>query len=355
MNHSKEILYWSAQVLFWSFLNAFTFIEYWQGEPKYSNLFCQTLIYLNIHALIGVFCSHGIKKYLTKKRFLNNIKVFSVFKNIGIIIFYVVLFYNLTTYLPKIVCDLIKPIYDIGSNNMYLEIYERIIFNRNINILLIWITCFIGLKIIIEILRNGQERLVLKANLKEAKLNALRGQINPHFIFNSLNNIRGLMLEDVPKAREIITRLSDMLRYSLSKSETDKIALNDELKMVDNYLAISKIQLEERLKFEKNILLDTDHIQIPPMIIQMLVENGMKHGITQLKKGGMINLNLKNELNNLIIEVINSGKLNLRSDSTKLGLQNIKQRLSLQYNNNATFNLKEENNCVIATIQIPLS
>jgi len=237
---------------------------------------------------------------------------------------------------------------------MYLEIYEGIIFNRNINILLIWITCFIGLKIIIEILRNGQERLVLKANLKEAKLNALRGQINPHFIFNSLNNIRGLMLEDVPKAREIITRLSDMLRYSLSKSETDKIALNDELKMVDNYLAISKIQLEERLKFEKNILLDTDHIQIPPMIIQMLVENGMKHGITQLKKGGTINLNLKNELNNLIIEVINSGKLNLRSDSTKLGLQNIKQRLSLQYNN-ATFNLKEENNCVIATIQIPLS
>jgi LytS/YehU family sensor histidine kinase len=238
---------------------------------------------------------------------------------------------------------------------MYSEIYERIIFNRNINILLIWITCFIALKIIIEIFRNGQERLVLKANLKEAKLNALRGQINPHFIFNSLNNIRGLMLEDVSKAREMITRLSDMLRYSLSKSEADKIALNDELEMIDNYLAISKIQMEERLKFEKNILLDTDHILIPPMIIQMLVENGMKHGITQLKKGGMINLNIKNELNNLIIEVINSGKLKLRSDSTKLGIQNIKQRLSLQYNNNATFNLKEKNNCVIATIQIPLS
>jgi LytS/YehU family sensor histidine kinase len=355
MNHSKEILYWSVQVLFWSFLNALTFIEYWQGGPKYNNLFWQTLIHLSIHALIGVFCSHGIKKYLIKKSFLNNIKVLSVFKSIGIIIFYIVLFYNLITHLPKIGYALIKLIFDIGSNNMYSEIYERIIFNRNINILLIWITCFIALKIIIEIFRNGQERLVLKANLKEAKLNALRGQINPHFIFNSLNNIRGLMLEDVSKAREMITRLSDMLRYSLSKSEADKIALNDELEMIDNYLAISKIQLEERLKFEKNILLDTDHILIPPMIIQMLVENGMKHGITQLKKGGMINLNIKNELNNLIIEVINSGKLKLRSDSTKLGIQNIKQRLSLQYNNNATFNLKEKNNCVIATIQIPLS
>ena len=84
-------------------------------------------------------------------------------------------------------------------------------------------------------------QLQLETNLKDAQLNTLKGQINPHFMFNSLNNIRGLMLEDVGKARNMLTSLSEMLRYALTKSGINSISLEDELDMVENYIEISKI------------------------------------------------------------------------------------------------------------------
>ncbi|CAL2095913.1 Histidine kinase [Tenacibaculum sp. 190524A02b] len=204
-------------------------------------------------------------------------------------------------------------------------------------------------------LKNAElKQLSLEANLKESQLDTLKGQLNPHFMFNNLNNIRGLMLENVPRSREMITRLSEMLRYSLTKNKLHAISLEEELEMVDNYVAISKIQMEERLQFEKEILINLEGIQIPPMIIQMLIENAIKHGIAQLKKGGRIKLTILQKHKMLYIKVSNTGQLQMDSDSTRLGVENIKQRLALLYKGKASFILKEENNQVLATIKIPL-
>jgi len=255
----------------------------------------------------------------------------------------------------KLTKGVIYPLLDIdvpkkiGINPTYTFL------KQNIKILLLWVACFIPIKVITELNKSNRDRLVLKANLKESQLNTLRGQINPRFMFNSLNNIRGLILEDTHKSREMITRLSDMLGYSITKNDIDTIAIEDELEMVDNYVAISKIQMEERLQFDKNISLNTDEVLIPPMIIQMLVENAVKHGIANIKNGGVITLNIKQENNNLQIEVLNPGELNNNTSSTQLGVKNIKERLSLLYKGTAHFNLEEKNNQVIATIQIPLS
>lgn len=217
-----------------------------------------------------------------------------------------------------------------------------------------WVICYLVIKLILRANKNRMERLELNTTLKQAQLNTLKGQINPHFMFNSLNNIRGLMLEDVEKSREMLTKLSEMLRYSLTKNSVDGIALEEELEMIDNYIALSKIQLEDRLEFKKEIAENALSIHIPPMIVQLLVENAVKHGISNLKKGGMIELKAHKNGEALHIQVKNTGKLHIAKDSTQLGLNNIRQRLKLLYGDNASFDLSEEDNEVAARVKIPL-
>lgn len=217
-----------------------------------------------------------------------------------------------------------------------------------------WVACYLVIRLIIKANQNRMERLELNTTLKQAKLNTLKGQINPHFMFNSLNNIRGLMLEDVNKSRDMLTKLSEMLRYSLTKDSMDGIPLEEELEMVDNYIALSKIQFEDRLKFKKNVSSDTLTVHIPPMIVQLLVENAAKHGISNLTRGGHIELSTQKIGEVLHIQVRNTGKLHIAKDSTQLGLKNVKQRLKLLYGDKASFSLKKEGEEVVADIRIPL-
>ena len=220
--------------------------------------------------------------------------------------------------------------------------------------LFIWLMCYRIIKMTQAFRQHKEERLNLEATLKESELNTLKGQINPHFMFNSLNNIRGLMLEDVAKSREMITCLSDMLRYSLTQNKVDFIALKDELEMVSNYIALSKIQLESRLQYNQNIDANLLATNIPPMVIQMLLENAIKHGISDLIKGGDINLDIYTLEKQLVIKVTNTGLLKTDKTSTKVGLKNIKKRLDLLYKNEANFTLEEKDKTVIATIKLPL-
>lgn len=219
---------------------------------------------------------------------------------------------------------------------------------------IIWLFVFLTIKIYHQLKKVQLKQLQLESNLKESQINTLKGQINPHFMFNSLNNIRGLMLEDVDKARKTLTNLSETLRYSLTKSEANSISLEDELEMVENYVDISKIQFENRLQFKTDIDEASLHKQIPPMIIQMLIENALKHGISKLKNGGKVSLSTVVKENQLQIKVTNSGTLNETENSTQLGLQNIKKRLDLLYNKRAIFTLEEIENQVIATIKMPI-
>lgn len=215
-----------------------------------------------------------------------------------------------------------------------------------------WTVIYYSVKIYMQRNQYKAEQLELRTTLKEAQLNTLKGQVNPHFMFNSLNNIRGLMLEDVNKSREMIDKLSEMLQFALSNNTVDSISLAKELEMVENYIALSKIQMEDRLFFHMDIAPETLEVQIPPMIIQLLVENSVKHGIANLKDGGTITLTTQTINKELLITVSNSGKLQISKDSTQLGLKNIKQRLRLMYGKKASFSLKELNGEVVAQIKI---
>ena len=220
---------------------------------------------------------------------------------------------------------------------------------------IIWFVSFTAFKLNSEVKEEKLRNSMLQTSLKESQLNTLKGQINPHFMFNSLNNIRGLMLEDTRKAREMLTALSETLRYALTQNTITSIALEDELEMVEKYIDLSKIQLEDRLAYQTKIDPLSLNIQIPPMLIQMLVENAIKHGISNIKEGGVVLLTTEVFTNKLIITVINSGTLKTKNESTQVGLKNIKKRLDLLYGNKSVFNLKEINNQVEAIVEVPLS
>ncbi len=219
----------------------------------------------------------------------------------------------------------------------------------------IWIFVVTAIKLYHYFNQVKLNQLQLESSLKESQLNTLKGQINPHFMFNSLNNIRGLILEDTTRARDIITRLSEMLRYSLTKSDVNTIQIKEELQTVDNYIEISKIQFEDRLQFKMSADTDTLNLAIPPMVIQMLIENAVKHGISNLKSGGEINLVIYRTEVYLYIIVTNSGSLSIGKGNTKLGLENIKKRLVLLFGTNAHFSLLEKDTFVEAKITIPLA
>lgn len=215
-----------------------------------------------------------------------------------------------------------------------------------------WLVFIYAYKIYQSKQEDLKQKLTIEKNLREANLNTLKGQINPHFIFNSLNNIRGLVQENPMKSKEMITRLSELLRSSLLSGKINFVTLEQELETVENFLEISKIQYEDRLSFHLDISEETKSIQIPPMILQMLVENAVKHGISTLKNGGNIFIKTYLDKNNLQIIVKNTGKISQNENSTKIGLQNIEERLRLLYDDNATFKLSESNGEVIAEIRI---
>jgi hypothetical protein len=239
--------------------------------------------------------------------------------------------------------------------DFYKDMGLGIVFVNAFILIFGWGIIYVIVKLVIKFNADRVERLKINSQLKQAQLNTLKGQINPHFMFNSLNNIRGLMLEDVEKSREMLTKLSEMLRYSLTKNNVNAITLEEELEMVHHYIALSKIQFEDRLIYEENIDDTLRSTNIPPMLIQLLVENAAKHGISKLKNGGKIQLNISRNTQEMLLEVRNTGSLQFDSNSTHLGLKNIKQRLFLLYGKVAKFDLEAIDQEVIATIKIPLA
>jgi LytS/YehU family sensor histidine kinase len=185
----------------------------------------------------------------------------------------------------------------------------------------------------------------------------LKSQLNPHYIFNALNSIRALVDEDPQSAQNAITKLSNILRYSLKMERSETVSLDEEMQTVNDYLALEKMRLEERIKY--NISIDTSSlkIEIPPMMIQTLVENGIKHGIAKRTNGGEISVTTRVENSHLYINIVNSGQIDevLLKKSDGFGIRNTKQRLNLIYSDDAKFAIKNNSDdTVSAEITIPL-
>jgi two-component sensor histidine kinase len=201
------------------------------------------------------------------------------------------------------------------------------------------------------------EKWKLAAEIKDAQLGSLKSQIKPHFVFNTINNIRSLILEDKEKAREMLLNFSDLFRYALKNTDQSKVDLKEELEIVNQYLELISIQYEDKLQYKIQVNEGLEKFQLPPMMLQLLVENAVKHGISRFKEGGSIFIDIDQSDGFLNIRVKNTGSLNTASklnDQLGVGLENIRKRLELIYNGKAIMKMSEIGNNVVATIKLPV-
>lgn len=198
------------------------------------------------------------------------------------------------------------------------------------------------------------KNLQWQARENELHLRRMRSQLNPHFIFNAMNSIRVLVDEDPKKAKKSITQLSNVLRSSLMMDKKRFIELGQEIDLVKDYLEIERARYEERLQVEWQV--DEAHLKnsVPPMLIQTLVENAIKHGISRLPKGGNIRISTNGDEKFMNIQVENSGSLTgSKAEGTGYGLTSTRERLDILYNGLAEFKISERNNKVLAELHIP--
>jgi LytS/YehU family sensor histidine kinase len=203
--------------------------------------------------------------------------------------------------------------------------------------------------------KNQLDNLKLEALVKSLELKTIKSHINPHFIFNALNSIRALIDEDPSRAREAVTGLSKILRSSMQSDQLEVITLEKELDIVKDYLALELIRFEDRLKVTYQIDEHTLGNPIPPMMLQTLVENAIKHGIGKRVEGGEILIASIACEDSYELKVVNTGALAQEPLQEGFGLSSTSNRLSLIFGEKASFAISQsDRNNVEAKAIIPL-
>jgi two-component system, LytTR family, sensor kinase len=336
---NKARLYWTLQVGGWSVYAIVQIIAVLdRGEGSISN---QRIIFLLYEAAFCLIVSHVYRNYINRWRWLSLSMsrlfprvILSVF-GLGVIMYFlrIPVSFPLGLFNRSVVLD---PLWFLGQS-----FYYAIIF-------FLWSVLYF----IYNYFERYNKSLKLEASIKEIELNNLKSQLNPHFIFNALNSIRALVDENPSKSKLAINQLSNILRNSLVTEKRGLTKFEDELKVVKDYLGLESIRFEERLRTEMEIGEGSADFMVPPLMIQTLVENGIKHGISKLKEGGIIQIKTRVENDRLKIHIRNSGHFQLngaKKHSGGLGLENTRQRLKLIYGDEASFRILTENNTFVLT------
>ena len=194
----------------------------------------------------------------------------------------------------------------------------------------------------------------LQTALRDAQLRSLSNQLNPHFLFNSLNNIRFMIHEDAARADTMLVGLSEILRYSLRGDDRATVRLAEEISVVERYLEIVGAQLEERLRFTIDIAHTLHDCLVPPLLLQMLVENAVKHGVEPLRAGGALCLSATRVDDALQVVVVNDKPTTPPGGGLGIGMRNINQRLALLYGEAATHAVDDSGSRYRVTLTLPI-
>ena len=240
----------------------------------------------------------------------------------------------------------IAVILNIRLVNLFMDLYWDIV------LIAAWSTLYFGIKLWISY--NHLKQKTYETNLlsKKTEIKVLQSQLNPHFLFNSLNSIRALIKEDKDTAKEMIDKLSALLNYVFANNKKITSKISEEIDIIQNYLAIEKIRFEEKLETSVEIGKGTNDLEILTFLIHPLVENAIKHGMKTTKLPLQIKIFTKKMgENGLLIGVENSGYF-IENKNNGIGLENIKLRLNNAYPNNHKFTILEENGFVKVEINI---
>ena len=191
----------------------------------------------------------------------------------------------------------------------------------------------------------------LKAEKAKTELSLLRTQINPHFFFNTLNNLYALTVKNSKQAPEVILKLSDMMRYTIYEGEKDNVKLQDEIEYLNNYIELHKIRYKKSVEINFNHSINTG-LTIAPLLYIILLENAFKHGVEILTENAFIHMNLYEDDNFINFDIENNFDPNEINESDGIGLQNLRRRLSLLYNQKHELNVDTTNNVYKTTLKI---
>lgn len=204
-----------------------------------------------------------------------------------------------------------------------------------------------------RIQRQELEQLALKEALAQSELQTLQMQIQPHFLFNTLNGISSLVHSDAGRAEQMILRLSSLLRRTLKQDGSDLVTLADELRLAEDYLDIEGMRLGSRMAVRWDIQPETRNLLVPQFMFQLLIENGIKHGVANFRGQGWIEIASRQSEKALKLEVKNSV-----NGETKQGMgvghQNIRTRLALLYGSDARLLFHRRDKVAVATLVLPV-
>lgn len=224
----------------------------------------------------------------------------------------------------------------------------------NIILVSLWLLIYMVWHYLERNRRDVLDKLSLEKAVKDMELKTIKSHINPHFIFNSLNSIRALVDENPVRARQAITELSNILRSSLQVEKMETVPLEKELDIVKDFLALEQMRFEERLQVVLEIDPLTLHQPIPPMMLQTLVENAIKHGIGKQIEGGLVKIIARKTEETFELIVQNTGSLEEKTN-VGFGFKSTRERLKILFNSQARLEVKEiEGDRVEAKVIMPL-
>jgi sensor histidine kinase YesM len=343
--------FWIAQFIGWGFfaftnliLQFITFSGMAESQLAFKQAFINSII-----AFLAGFSTTTAYRYILKRSRLNLMR------------FSTTIFYIIVSTIVLSICFLLLVNMSLFmlSQQRLLTVAETLGNGFIFSILmLIWNSLYFMVHYLHNWNNSESEKWQLAAAMKEAQLGSLKAQINPHFMFNAINNIKALITEDPERAKEMLMNFSDMFRYSLVHNDRSLVTIEEELEVVNKYLELLSIQYEDKLAYE----IEADPLlltkKIPPMVVQLLVENAVKHGISELPDGGKVYINIMDQGEKLVLQVSNSGSLQNPSKIQKklgIGLENIRQRLTLIYGERTMLDLTDNNGLVMAEIKIPMT
>lgn len=346
MNRSRRrLIYWLCQAVGWTVYICIGLIFVWIYPP--GPPFWKFVIVYAAGGVIAIVCTNFYRAFLKKRSWLALSPFHALVRVIpaSFVLGFIIVLLMACTYLPVFPREFF-------TSGGFLWIFPA---------LYAWITSVFGWNVIyfsVHYFRQYRsaelEQLRLSVVAKDAQFRALVSQLNPHFIFNCLNSIRARIGEDPEDAQAMITELSSILRYSLESGGRKTVLLADELEAVSAYLKLEAMRFEERLRIHIDATPAALSAAMPPMLLQTLVENGVKHGIASLPRGGEIRIDAKLNDGALHLQVTNSGQIAPTNNSTHLGLENARERLRLLYGAKASLSVRNNGSqSVVAEVSLP--
>lgn len=338
---NKKLIYWIIQVVSWGiFCGLIGITVLLQGKAN-----ANTPIKLLMIFTLLILSTQTIRWVFIKMNWLNLKIKYLIPRTLLLIVLVAVVFIVITNIL-------INHYIFHEESKSFVGFIINVLLNSMF--LIFWTSVYLAFHLIQKSSIQEMNNLKLQTKQTQNELMTLRSQLNPHFLFNSLNNIRALIEIDPPTAKSSITTLSSLLRSSLSLSKKTMITIQEEVQLIKDFLILEKIRYEERLRYNIDVEI-VETVNIPPFIVQCMVENAIKHCISRLSDGGELIIHIGYEEDCLVLSVTNTGEYNNKKstkDNTGIGIANTIRRLELIYAENAGFEIKNDSGVVKAKVWI---